>query len=59
MESPRTRHGTQVANLEPLKALTALQGLRLFNTQVPDSEVDRVQQYRKQNGLPAIAVRKS
>jgi Leucine-rich repeat (LRR) protein len=50
---------TQVANLEPLKGLTALQLLDLPNTRVPASEIDRIQQYRKQNGLSAMNVQKS
>ena len=50
---------TPVANLEPLKGLTALQWLYLSSTKVPDTEVGRVEQYRKQNGLPAIHVQKS
>lgn len=47
---------TPVANLEPLKALTGLQRLVLYSAQVADSEIDRLLQYRKQNGLPWIHV---
>ena len=49
---------TPVANLEPLKGLPALQQLYVASTKVTATELERVREYRYQNGLPSIQVEK-
>lgn len=48
---------TPVSNLEPLQGLAALQSLDLENTQTPELEVEQLQRYRRQSGLPSVDVR--